>query len=130
MTKTNSKTILIVEDEEPLQKILSDCFKREGFKILSACDGKDGLKQAVTKHPDLILLDVIMPLMDGITMLEELRKKEKDNHIPVIILTNLSSNDRAAMARGHGVYDYLIKTDWKLEDLVKKVKQKLYAENK
>ena len=130
MTKNSAKAILIVEDEEPLQKILSDCLKREGFKILSAYDGKEGLRLAMKEHPDIILLDIIMPVMDGITMLEELRKKEKDNHIPVIVLTNLSSNDRAARGRGQGVYDYLIKTDWKLEDLVKKVKQKLYAEDK
>ena len=94
----------------------------------------DDNKKQLNKYVSLINLDfsiITWKLNKYQKMIDYLKsKKEKDNHIPVIVLTNLSSNDRAAMARGQGVYDYLIKTDWKLEDLVKKVKQKLYAEDK
>lgn len=118
------KTILIVEDDQTLHKALVDKFTREGFLVLQANDGQEGLNQALTNHPDLILLDIIMPKMDGITMLKKLQATEAGSRIPVIFLTNLTDSSNMAGAMGGG-FDYLVKSDWRIEDVVKKVKEKL-----
>ena len=118
-------SVLVVEDESAVSEALEDKFGREGFDVLVAKDGAIGLKVALKEAPDLILLDIIMPIMDGITMLEKLHKNKKGKKIPVIMLTNLSDSARVEEARKEGVNDYLIKSDWKLDDVVKKVKEKL-----
>ena len=119
--------ILIVEDEVKQLEALMNKFSREDFVVLEAKNGKVGLEIALREHPDLILLDVIMPVMDGMTMLKKLREDKWGKHIPVIILTNLTSADDA---RNRDVTElepacYLVKSDWKLEDVVKKVKERL-----
>lgn len=119
------KTILIVEDEKPLVSALNAKLSHEGFSILEATDGEAGLSMALEKHPDLILLDIVMPKMDGLTMLNELRKDDWGKNVPVIVLTNLSIDESVGANMRNNVFDYLIKTDWKIEDVVKKVKEKL-----
>ena len=123
--KKNGKKILIIEDEPSLREALNDKFSQEGFEVEQAPDGELGLSLALGTKPDLILLDIIMPKLDGISMLEQLREDERGKHIPVIILTNLSDNEKLAKAMELGSHDYLVKTDWKLEDVVKKVKEKI-----
>ncbi len=118
-------TILIVEDEVSMLTALRDKFSREGFVVLQAKDGQEGLDSALTNHPDLILLDIIMPIMDGMTMLDKLRQDPWGKSVPVILLTNLSEVDEVAASLRQGVYDYLVKSDWKLADIVNKVKHKL-----
>ncbi len=115
----------IVEDELSLLEVLTDKFSKEGFKVLRAKNGKDGLKVALTEHPDIILLDIIMPVMDGMTMLKKLREDEWGKDAKVIILTNLSDNEKTAQALADGSNDYLVKSDWKIEDVVKKVEERL-----
>ena len=117
--------ILIIEDEPSLRGALVDKLSREGFCCLEAKNGLEGLDAALKEHPDLILLDIIMPVMDGMTMLEELRKNPWGKNVPVILLTNLSEVEKVAQSLHHGVYDYLVKSDWKLEDIAKKIKTKL-----
>lgn len=119
------KTILIVEDEKALRKALSDKLTNEGYKIIETTDGEEGLDSALREHPDLILLDIVMPNMDGITMLQKLRQDAHGKNIPVIILTNLSDAEKVQQGMENAVFDYLIKADWKLSDLVDKVNQKL-----
>lgn len=119
------RKILIVEDEPALLAALVDKFTQEGFLVISAKDGREGLNSAINNHPDLILLDIILPVMDGMTMLYELRKNLWGKTVPIILLTNLSEAERVSQSLRQGVYDYLIKSDWKLEDIVKKVKEKL-----
>ena len=118
-------SILVVEDESAVSEALGDKFGREGFEVFLAKDGAKGLEVAFREIPDLILLDIVMPVIDGITMLEKMRKDKKGKKIPVIMFTNLSDSDRIKEAQKKGVNDYLIKADWKLEDVVKKVKEKL-----
>lgn len=120
-----SRRILIVEDEPSLMAALVDKFTQEGFAVLSAKDGHDGLEVALHDHPDLILLDIILPIMDGMTMLYKLRGDPWGKGVPVILLTNLSEAERVAKSLSQGVHDYLVKSDWKLEDIVKKVNAKL-----
>jgi len=119
------KSILVVEDELSLQKVLRDKLTREGFSVLEAKDGKEGLETALLEHPDLILLDIIMPVMDGMTMLSLLRKDDWGKNANVILLTNLSEAEKVAASHAKGVYDYLVKSDWKLADVVKKVRERL-----
>lgn len=121
----NKKTILIVEDDIPMLEALNDKFTKEGFDILEAKNGIEGLNMSFDKHPDLILLDIIMPKMDGMTMLKKLRENEWGKAVPVILLTNLSSSEKATEAMVKGVYDYLVKADWTLEEVVDKVKEHL-----
>lgn len=117
--------ILIVEDELALSKVLQDKLIQEGFSVTSKKNGQEGLETALEKHPDLILLDIIMPVMDGITMLKKLREDEWGKNAKVMMLTNLSDNEKVAEAIEQGTYDYLVKSDWKLEDVVSEVKKRL-----
>ena len=119
------KVILIVDDEKELTDILAFKFEEEGFSVVSAYDGEDGLQAALKHRPDMILLDIIMPKMDGITMLEKLRENVWGKTAKVIILTNLNDWSDTNKAIEHRVHDVLIKSDWKIADVVKKVKSKL-----
>lgn len=119
------KKILIVEDEVLLLKALSALFEGDKYEILLAHDGKEGLDMALNRHPDIILLDLIMPVMDGMTMLNKLREDQWGRDAKVIILTNLGDNEKLAEAMKNGTYDYLVKTDWNIEDVSKLVKQKI-----
>lgn len=124
-TPASKKTILIVEDEISLRDILCKKLTREGFMILEANNGKEGLEVALREHPDLILLDIMMPVMDGMTMLKKLSEDEWGKDVKVIMLTNLSDAEKVAEAMAHGSYDYLVKSNWRLEDIVATVKKKL-----
>lgn len=121
MNKTN-KTILIVDDEEPILNILRDKFKSEGFSVLVAKDGRQGLLEAFNKKPDMILLDILMPNLDGIGMLKKLRKDPWGKDASVLLLTNLSDIEKISEAMQLGVVGYLVKSDWKLDQVVDKVK--------
>lgn len=119
------KKILIVEDEISLLNLLVEKFESEGFEVIVARDGKEGLEQAESTKPDLILLDIIMPVLDGMSMLNTLRKKDWGKDIPVIMLTNLSDDEKIKESLEKGVFEYLIKADWELNDVIAKVKDKL-----
>jgi len=121
------KIILITEDEKALRHALDDKLARNGFTILDAENGEEGLALALVEHPDLILLDIVMPKMNGMKMLKELRADEWGKTVPVIMLTNLSSADEERnrdITKLEPTY-YLIKTDIKIEDVVEKIKERL-----
>lgn len=118
------KKILIIEDEPVLSATLADNLSHEGFRTVQAMDGEEGLALALSEKPDLILLDILLPKMDGLTMLNKLRQDEWGRDVPVIILSNLSEPSSVAAAI-ETVNEYLVKVDWKLEDVVKKIKDKL-----
>lgn len=120
-----SKKILIVEDDENLAEALSISLKEEGFNIFKASDGLEGLSLAEKNKPDLILCDISMPKMDGITMLAELRKNDWGKEIQVIMLTSFSDQQNISEALKHSVFSYLVKSDWDLEQIVEEVKKKL-----
>lgn len=124
---TQKQIILTVEDEVPLLSALRDKFTREGFAVLEAKNGEEGLEVALREHPALILLDVLMPKMDGMTMLHKLRDDEWGKHVPVIILTNLtitSDQQIKELTETEPSY-YLVKADQTLEDVVAKVREVL-----
>lgn len=129
MTNLDKKPlILIVEDEEILVKTLEEKLIVENFDVVKALDGEEGLRLAIKKHPDLILLDLLMPKVDGLTMLKKLREDPWGLQANVIILTNISDPDKVAegMSTGpSGTYEYLIKSNWSLDEVVARIKQKL-----
>ncbi len=107
--------------------MLADEFAREGFKVLLATNGKDGVEAAVSKHPDLIVADLVMPGMDGIDTIKKIREDgEWGKEVPIIVLSNLGDADKVGAALQLGAFDYLVKTDWKIGDVVIKVKEKLH----
>jgi two-component system, OmpR family, response regulator len=121
------KKILIIEDEETLRKSLSEYLVEEKFEVLEASDGEAGLEMTKREMPDLIILDIILPKMDGFTVLEEIKKDSKGKSIPVILLTNLESPEDIQKAFEKGATTYLVKSDYKLEDVVKKIREALSA---
>lgn len=125
-----SKKILVIEDELALSQVLSDRFTEEGFDVQTAGDGEEGLKKATEWKPDLVLLDIVMPRMDGMTMLHELRKTPEGKNMPVILLTNLSDTQDVYQAMANGVYDFLVKSHWDLDDLIHEVRGKLLGGGK
>lgn len=132
MNNTDKKLkILIIEDEKILSDSLEEKLLSEGFEVFKGFDGEEGLKLALANHPDLILLDILMPKVDGITMLRGLRKDSWGAHAAVIILTNVSDASKVAEVLASGfadiddTYEYLVKTDWSLDAIVAKIKQRL-----
>ena len=117
--------ILIIEDESALQKTLGDMLSREGYKVVKALDGEIGLRLAKSELPNLIILDIILPKMNGFEVLEALKKDPQTQDIPVIVQTNLESMDDIERALGGGASTYLVKSNYSLEEVLQKVKQAL-----
>lgn len=119
------KRILFIEDESALQKTFGDVLKQEGYEMISALDGDLGLRLAKTKKPDLILLDLILPKMNGFDVLKELKIDRETKDIPVIVLTNLESMADIDKVIELGATTYLVKAQYSLEELVEKIKKAL-----
>ncbi len=114
--------ILVVEDEEILLTALKEELGQGGYEVEGAVDGFEGLDRTKSFKPDLILLDLLMPKMDGMEMLQKLKADSATRDIPVVILTNLSDYEKISEALALGAMDYLVKANYKLEDLLEKVK--------
>ncbi len=121
----DKKKILVIDDDDNLRLALSDKLAMEGFSVLEAENGKKGLEKALETHPDLVVLDIMMPVMNGIDMLKELRKDEWGKKVKVIMLTVLENAETLAEAMDGGTFTYLIKTDLNTEQIVKEVKDRL-----
>ncbi|MEI6494940.1 MAG: response regulator [bacterium] len=112
--------ILIVEDDNGISSALKEKLEHEKFSITTAKNGEEGLVRIKEINPDLILLDLAMPRMDGVTMLENM--KTTGLNVPVIVLTNLDDKCDADGAIKNGAKECLVKAEWKLEDIVEKIK--------
>jgi len=121
----NAKKILIVDDEKLVVQALTQKLQEAGFSTDAAYDGEEALSKVNQAKPDLILLDIIMPKLDGISMLKRLKADEKTKDIPVIILTNLYSDKKVVEALESGGTDYLIKVDYTLPEIVEQIRKKL-----
>jgi CheY-like chemotaxis protein len=125
---TKKQTILIIEDDTPERNVLRDKLRHEGFLTLEAKDGVEGLETALCERPDMILLDLAMPKMDGVTMLRKLRSENAwGKTAKVIVLTNLPSADEQ---RNRDITElephyYLVKADMTLQDVVSKIREDL-----
>jgi len=119
------KKILIVEDDKVLLNLMRDQLTDEGYEAVGAPNGRDGLDLALKIHPDLILVDIMMPIMNGMEMTEKLREDEWGKDAKIVVLTNLNSDEKIADFLEKGAYDYLLKSDWSIDAVVQKVKEKL-----
>jgi DNA-binding response OmpR family regulator len=121
-----TKKILFVEDEIAMLNALANKFRQEDFAVFTASDGEEGVKLALKEKPDLLMLDIIMPKLDGIGVIKKVRENAKwGKDVPIIMLTNLSDPEHVSEAAKYGVYDFLVKTDWRLDEVVQMVKTKL-----
>lgn len=118
-----AKKILIIEDERPLAHALELKMSHEGYETKVAATGEEGLKEAATGKYDLILLDLILPGMDGFTILKEL--KNKKTKTVVLVLSNLGQDEDKKRAMEYGVKEYLVKSNVPLADIVKVVRAAL-----
>lgn len=117
------KKILFIEDEQTLQKTLSDVLTKEGYKVINSLDGESGFKLAKKEKPDLILLDLILPKVTGFDVLKALKADEKTRDIPVIILTNLEEMGDIEKALSLGATTYLVKANYPLKGVVEKIRK-------
>ncbi|MFA6408482.1 MAG: response regulator [Candidatus Paceibacterota bacterium] len=115
------KKVLIVEDEIAILTGISDKFTHEGFITFRARDGQDGLNKAFNEHPDLMLVDVLMPNFDGFYFLENLRKDEWGKNAKVIMWSNSHDSTTITRAQKFGILDFMIKSEWEYRDVVRKV---------
>lgn len=119
------KKILLVEDDEFLAELYATKLAIEGYEVFLANDGEKGVKMAKEKNPDLILLDIILPKMDGFEVLSKIKADQEIKAIPVILLTNLSQKDEVKRGLDLGAADYLIKAHFMPSEVVKKIKQSI-----
>lgn len=115
------KTILIIEDEILHREALEENLRKRGFRTIGTSDGEEGLALAKKENPMLIVLDILLPKMDGLTILQLLRKDSPAYAIPVVILTALDSDEYRSRAEELGVEWYFVKTDWKLPEIIEKI---------
>ena len=120
------KKILVIEDELAYLKLLNSQLTQKGYKVIEAINGKQGLERARSENPDLILLDIRMPVLDGMAMLDLLRKEETGKNAKVIMLTNLEPDDKIieGVIVNHPSY-YFVKSDIQFNDLLEKIKELL-----
>ncbi|MDH4329964.1 MAG: response regulator [Candidatus Moranbacteria bacterium] len=114
--------ILLIEDDAILRDTLMEFLKKEDFEAMAASDGEMGVKVAKKELPDLILLDIVLPRKNGYEVLAEIKKDEKIKDIPVVILTNLAGLDNIEKALELGATNYLVKGDYKLQEIVEKIR--------
>jgi len=119
------KKILFIEDESTLQKRIGEFLGKQGYKVISALDGETGFKLAQKEKPDLILLDIILPKLDGFEILKRIKDDKEIQNTPVIILTNLEKSTDIEKSLELGATTYLIKSDQSLEDVLEKIKKAL-----
>ncbi len=115
--------VVLVEDDKFLANIYKTKFEMEGFTIYVAEDGEAGLAAVKKKKPDIVLLDILLPKLDGFTVLEQLKKNDSTKKIPVILLTNLGQKDDVDRGQDLGAADYLIKAHFKPSETVDRVKK-------
>lgn len=119
------KKIVILEDDLALAKSLAQILSGNGFQIFSAVDGETGLRLIKEHRPDLIVLDIILPLKSGFEVMEELAADPELARIPVVVLTNLESSNDVNRMIELGAKSFLVKTNYSLEEVAAKIKDAL-----
>ena len=120
-----NKKILIVEDDEFLLSMYSTKFEIEGYEVIMAGDGEMGLEKAQEQKPGIILLDIMLPNMDGFDVLKKLKSDRATSSIPVILLTNLSQKQDVEQGLSMGADDYLVKAHFMPSEVVDKINRLL-----
>lgn len=115
-----AKKILIIEDDKFLRELISQKLGKEGYEIMEAVDGEEGMESVEKEKPDLILLDLILPGIDGFEVLA--RIKQDSSAPPVVVLSNLGAKDDIDRGLKMGAEDYLIKAHFTPTEIINKVK--------
>jgi len=116
-------TVLIVEDDQFLQKIYSNKLRSEGFEVVQAIEGNEGARKVLEVRPSLVILDLILPGKNGFDILAEIKNNKETRDIPVIILSNLGQEKDINRGLDLGAEDYFVKTDIKLSEVLGKVRE-------
>ena len=117
----NQKKILLVEDDVFMLQLLSDKLRKSGFDVSVAGDGEECLKTLQSIKPDLVLLDIVMPKLDGLDVLRRMKSSPDLSSIPVIVLSNLGQKEEVERARDLGAKDYIIKANFTTREIVEKL---------
>jgi len=125
MSDNKKKSILLIEDDNIIADILSERLKKAGYAIKVVNNGRLGILAINTKRPDIVLLDMFLPVLDGFGVLEELKKSGFLPKLPVIIISNSGQSIEVERALKMGVRDYLVKLNFNPNDVLKKIKQVL-----
>lgn len=123
-----SKYILIVEDDDFILDVYEKKLALEGYSIAIARNGNEAMELIRKRRPDLLLLDIMLPLKDGFQVLKEIREDEELTDIRVIVMSNLSQNKDMARAKELGVTDYIVKSNISLPDMVERVRKAMFSE--
>lgn len=123
--KEKSFKILLIEDDQFIRRICKNGLERSGFNVITAAEGDEGVKKAKKENPDLILLDLVMPYRNGFETIEQIKKDKQLKDIPIIILSNLGQESDIQKIKELGAVDYLIKSDFKIKEVVEKIKSHL-----
>ncbi len=115
--------ILVVEDDKFLREMISRKLDKEGYEVVQAVDGEMGEKKVKEEKPDIVLLDLILPGMDGFDVLERIKKDEEISHIPVVILSNLGQKSEVERGLNLGAVDFLIKAHFTPAEIIKKIRE-------
>ncbi|MDB9944495.1 response regulator [bacterium] len=121
----NDKTVLIVEDDERLREMYSAALTLEGCTVQTAQNGQIGVQAALASHPDIILMDIAMPIMDGHDATDEIRKDDWGKDAKIIYLTNQIEAEHLVKALDRGSSEYIVKSRTPINELVDKVKEVL-----
>jgi len=122
MEDSQKKKIMIVEDDSFVMDIYHTKLEQENFEVIEAANGVEAMKKLQDSQPDLILLDIIMPYMDGLEVLKKIKEDERLKNIPVILLTNLSQKEEVTKGLELGANDYLIKSHFTPSEVLEKIK--------
>jgi len=117
--------ILFIEDDPLIVKIYSTRLTADGYQVFSADNGQDGLKVVDQNTPDLIVLDIMMPKIDGFGVLEKLRASPKTKQIPILVYSNLAQEEEIARAKSMGATEFIVKANLSPTDMVEKIKSYL-----
>jgi len=117
-----AKTILVIEDDKFLRELMAQKLIKEGYEVVEAIDGPDGIKKLKEKKPGLVLLDLILPGMDGFEVLSKIKEDSDTGQIPVIILSNLGQREDVERGLKLGAADYLIKAHFTPGEIIEKIK--------
>lgn len=129
MEGDKDKTILLVDDEVDIRDAMMEALKGAGFRVATAGNGQEGYESAMQLKPDLIILDLRMPVMDGLEMLQKLRSNWEGRKFKVIIMSAMDDVHNIASAHEINVSDYLIKTHTSLKDMLNQVRQVIYSDD-
>lgn len=115
--------ILIVEDEDILAKVLAEKFEEENFKTMIVADGSAVLDAVKKFRPDAILLDIILPKINGLDVLAKIKEDEDLRKIPVIMMSNLNEDDNIKKGLSLGAVDYMVKTQHPVNEVIERVNE-------